>query len=78
MLETIRELEKDLKFANNVMKIALSVNEIEKIKEKSRWDENKAEWRVPMFVLNNASCQKELQFPTIIGQCKLHVKLNLN
>ena len=55
LLETIRELEKDLKFANNVMKIALSSSEIEKIKEKSRWDENKTEWRVPMFVLNNAS-----------------------
>ncbi len=78
LLETIRELEKDLKFANNVMKIALTGNEIEKIKEKSRWDDNKAEWRVPMFVLNNASGQKELQFPTINGQCKLHIKFNLN
>jgi hypothetical protein len=55
LLETIRELEKDLKFANNVMKVALSGTEIEKIRGKSHWDENRAEWRVPTFVLNNSN-----------------------
>ena len=67
LLETIRELEKDLKFANNVMKVALSGTDIEKIRGKSHWDENRAEWRVPTFVLNNSNGQKEVQFPTING-----------
>lgn len=75
LLETIRELEKDLKFANNVMKVALSNSEIEKIKGKSHWDENRAEWRVPTFVLNNSNGQKEVQFPTINGQCKKSLKI---
>jgi hypothetical protein len=49
------------------MKVALSGTEIEKIRGKSHWDENRAEWRVPTFVLNNSNGQKEVQFPTING-----------
>jgi len=74
LLETIRELEKDLKFSNNVMKIALSNSEVEKIKAKSHWDENRSEWRVPTFLLNPINGQKEVQFPTINGQCKYRIK----
>jgi hypothetical protein len=60
LLETIRDLDKELKFANNVMKIALSNSEVEKIKSKSHWDENRSEWRVPTFLLNPISGQKEV------------------
>ena len=70
LLDTIRENEKDLKFANNVIKIAMSNQELEKIKAKSHWDENKGEWRVPLFYLNPNKGEKEVQFPTINGQCK--------
>ena len=41
MLDDIRELDKDSKFANGVMRIALSSVEIDKIKLKSHWDENR-------------------------------------
>ena len=71
LLETVRELDKDLKFATNVMKIAFSSIELEKIKTKSHWDENRSEWRVPMFYLNISNGSKDVQFPTINGQCKL-------
>ncbi len=77
LLETIRELDKDLKFANNVMKIALSGTELEKIRSKSHWDENRSEWRVPMFYLNPNKGEKEVQFPTINGQSRVnHAKEN--
>lgn len=77
LLETIRELDKDLKFANNVMKIALSGAEMEKIRSKSHWDENRSEWRVPMFYLNPNKGEKEVQFPTINGQSRAnHAKEN--
>jgi kinesin family protein 3/17 len=71
LLETVRELDKDLKFATNVMKIAFSSIELEKIKTKSHWDENRSEWRVPMFYLNISNGSKDVQFPTINGQCNL-------
>ena len=73
-METIRELEKDLKFSNNVLKIALSNLEIEKIRGKSHWDENRSEWRVPTFLFNPISASKEVQFPTINGQCKIYFR----
>ncbi len=66
-METIRDLDKDLKFANAVMKIAMTNSEVEKIREKSKFDENKQEWRVPLFYLNPNKDQKEVQFPTING-----------
>ena len=68
-METIRDLDKDLKFANAVVKIAMSNQELEKIKAKSTWDENKSEWRVPLFYLNPNKGEKDVQFPTINGQC---------
>ena len=77
-METIRELEKDLKFSNNVLKIALSNLEIEKIRGKSHWDENRSEWRVPTFLFNPISATKEVQFPTINGQCKNCLRFILN
>jgi len=60
LLETIRELDKDLKFSNNVMKIAMTNSEVEKVRSKSHWDENRSEWRVPVFFLNNTNNQKEV------------------
>ncbi len=67
LLETIRDLEKDLKFANGIVKIAMTNYEVEKIRGKANWDENRQEWRIPMFYLNNRGVEKEVQFPTING-----------
>jgi hypothetical protein len=52
LLVTIRELDKDLKFANGALKIAFTGLELEKIRSKSHWDENRSEWRIPQFYLN--------------------------
>ena len=30
----------------------LSENEMYKIREKAQWDENKYEWKIPLFYLN--------------------------
>jgi len=67
LLDTIRDLDKDLKFSNAVMKIAMSNQELEKIKAKSSFDENRSEWRIPMFYLNPNKGEKDVQFPTING-----------
>lgn len=59
------------------MKIALSGAELEKIRSKSHWDENRSEWRVPMFYLNPNKGEKDVQFPTINGQSRAnHAKEN--
>jgi chromosome segregation ATPase len=60
LLETIRELDKDLKFANGVMKIAFTSMELDKIRTKSHWDENKTEWRVPIFYINASNGNKDV------------------
>jgi hypothetical protein len=49
------------------MKIALSNIEIEKIRGKSHWDENRTEWKVPTFLFNPINGNKDVQFPTING-----------
>ena len=72
LLDTIRDQDKDLKFASAITKIAMSNQELEKIRAKSNWDENKSEWRVPLFYLNPNKGEKDVQFPTINGQCKIN------
>ena len=45
------------------MSILLSENELYKLHQKSKWDDEKEEWKIPLFAFNNKT--KELQFPTI-------------
>lgn len=63
LLETIRQQEKDLKFANKVNAILLNENEMYKVKEKAQWDENKQDWKIPLFYLNQKD--NTIAFPTI-------------
>ena len=63
MLESIRVLEKDAAFANKVISIMLSENEVYKLKERAQWDENKLEWKIPLFYFNSKDAS--IQFPTI-------------
>ena len=41
LLGAYREQEKDLKFANKVIDIVFSKNELYKIKDKARWNEDR-------------------------------------
>lgn len=41
----------------------LSENEMYKIKQRAQWDENKNDWKIPLFYFNSA--EKNIQFPTI-------------
>lgn len=50
--------DKDVKFANKVMSIMLSENEMYKLKQKAAWDDNKLDWKLPLFYFNTA--QKDL------------------
>jgi len=50
-----------LKFANKLIKVMFSDNELYKVKEKTKWDEGANDWKVPKFYFQG----KEVQFPTI-------------
>lgn len=62
-LEIIRSQEKAVKFSNKVMGIMLSENELYKLHQRSKWDEEKNDWNVPQFQFNLKS--KDVSFPTI-------------
>ena len=71
LLDGIRDQEKDLKFANKVIKIMLSENEMYKIRQKAQWDDNKSDWKIPLFYFNSA--EKNIAFPNINAQCKVYL-----
>ena len=49
LLDVVRLQEKDLKFANRVIEIVLNPNEMYKIRDKARWNEDKKDWKIPLF-----------------------------
>lgn len=61
LLETIRTLEIDLGFFKAVVDTLMTENNIYKIKSKSQYDDEKAEWQVPPFVLKG----KQLNLPKL-------------
>lgn len=63
LLDIIRSQEKAVKFSNKVMGIMLSENELYKLHQRSKWDEEKNDWLVPQFQFNLKS--KDISFPTI-------------
>mmetsp|Transcript_24422 Transcript_24422/g.24001 ORF Transcript_24422/g.24001 Transcript_24422/m.24001 type:complete len:82 (-) Transcript_24422:50-295(-) len=65
LLETIREMDKDLKFSSKVNEMLLSEQELYKVRDKAQWDENRLEWKIPHFYLNEKD--SSLAFPTING-----------
>lgn len=61
LLDTIREQEKELKLFNKINEIMLTPQEFYKIKSKSTFNEDKMEWRVPMFIVKN----KKVALPSV-------------
>lgn len=52
-----------MKFSTKVMGILLTDNELYKLNEKAKWDEEKLDWQIPYFSFNHKS--REVSFPTI-------------
>jgi len=63
LLDIIRSQSKAVKFSNKVMSILLSENELYKLHQRSKWDDEKNDWYIPNFTFNPKS--KDLAFPTI-------------
>lgn len=73
LLDIIRDQEKIVKFSNKVIGILLTDNELYKLNEKSKWDDERNEWTIPLFTLNSKS--KEISFPTINAKQRVeHMK----
>lgn len=64
LFETIRQQEKELKLLNKINDIMLTPQEFYKIKSKSKYNEDKATWKVPMFIVKN----KKVALPSVNGK----------
>lgn len=40
-----------------------------KIREKAKWDENKQDWKIPLFYINEK--ENNIAFPTINAMCNI-------
>jgi hypothetical protein len=63
LLDIIRTQEKAVKFSNRVMGIMLSENELYKLHQRSKWDDERGDWNIPLFTFNPKA--KDISFPTI-------------
>ena len=64
LFDTIRAQEKELKLLNKINEIMLTPQEFYKIKSKSDYNEDKMEWKVPMFIVKN----KKVALPSVNGK----------
>ena len=80
LLDIIRSQEKAVKFSNKVMNILFSENELYKLHNKSKWDEERGDWTIPLFTFNPKN--KDISFPSInaksrVEQSKEERELNI-
>ena len=80
LLDIIRTQEKAVKFSNKVMGILLSEHELYKLHQRSKWDDERGDWTIPMFTFNPKA--KDISFPTInakarVDQAKEERELNI-
>jgi len=61
LLDTIRLLERDIKINNAIMAYLLSPEELEKIRAKARWHDDRNEFMVPPFIVR----AKKVKFPKL-------------
>jgi len=61
LLDTIRLLERDIKINNAIMAYLLSPEELDKIRAKARWHDDRNEFVVPPFILR----AKKVNFPKL-------------
>jgi len=72
LLDTIRLLERDVKINNAIMNYLLSPEELEKIRAKARWQDDRNEFVVPPFILR----AKKVKFPKLNGVEVVHEEWN--
>ena len=53
LLDSIREGNQETEFYKKIIEIMVSDSELEKIKNKSSWDDESKAWTVPLFVVQN-------------------------
>ena len=61
LIDTIRQQEHELKLYKGMLGMMLKDNEIEKVRRKCMFDDEKQEWEIPVFILK----AKEVQFPRL-------------
>ena len=61
MLDTIREQEREIQFCHEVMNAMLRSNELSKIRGRSKYDDNRNNWKIPFFFVR----EKEVVLPRI-------------
>ena len=69
LLDIIRTQEKAVKFSNKVMGILLSEHELYKLHQKSKWEDERGDWTIPMFTFNPKA--KDISFPTINAKARV-------
>lgn len=52
LLDIIRSQEKAVKFSNKAMGILLNENELYKLHQRSKWDDERGDWYIPLFTFN--------------------------
>ncbi len=52
-----------MKFSNKVVSMVLNENELYKVRDRARWDEERNDWKIPWFYVNHK--EEEIAFPTI-------------
>lgn len=61
MLDTIREQEREIQFCHEAMKFIFRSSELQKIKGRSKYDDNRNQWVIPPFYVK----EKEVLLPRI-------------
>lgn len=69
LLDIIRSQEKAVKFSNKVMNILFTENELYKLHNKSKWDEERGDWTIPLFTFNPKN--KDISFPSINAKSRV-------
>lgn len=73
LLDTVRQQGKEIDFLNQVVSFLLTDEQLYKIKEKTKWDEDANRWRLAPFQIK----QKEISFPKL-GNAKQFVQEELD
>jgi len=61
LLDTVREQEREISFCHEVMKQMFKTHELGKIRGRSKYDDNRNKWIVPLFYIK----EKEVLLPKI-------------
>jgi hypothetical protein len=61
MIDTIRENDREIAFCYEVMKQMFKQSELQKIRGRSKYDDNRNKWMVPVFFIKD----KEVNLPRI-------------